>query len=98
MTSAIAPAYLLACLLLGGSAQGFWQNALLQLVGLAIIAWAALSPTEPLARPARPLVILFAAAVVVVALQLVPLPPALWDHGARVHVGEGFLLLGRPLP
>ena len=97
-TGAIVPAYLFACLLLGGSAQGFWQNALLQLVGLAIIAWAALTPAEALERRARPLVILFAAALVIIALQQVPLPPALWDHGPRVRVGEGFRLLGRPLP
>ena len=37
----VAPAYLFACLILGGSAQGVWQNMILLLAGLAIIAWAA---------------------------------------------------------
>ena len=32
--SFVAPAYLLACLILGGSAQGVWQNMVLQLLGL----------------------------------------------------------------
>ena len=35
--SSVAPAYLLACLILGGSAQGIWQNTLLQLAGLGSI-------------------------------------------------------------
>ena len=39
---AIGPAYLFLCLILGGSAQGIWQNMALQLLGLALIAWAAL--------------------------------------------------------
>ena len=41
---AAAPVYLFACLLLGGSAQGLWANMLLQLLGIGLIAWAALIP------------------------------------------------------
>ena len=59
--SAVAPAYLFACLLLGGSAQGIWQNMLLQLVGLAIIAWAAASGDEPLPKAARTLLLILVA-------------------------------------
>ena len=97
--SAVAPLYLLACLLLGGSAQGIWQNAVLQLAGIAIIAWAAAShDPEPLPRAARMLLVLAAAVIAVVALQLVPLPPSLWAHGSRMRIAEGYQLLGRPIP
>ena len=37
----VAPLYLFLCLIIGGSAQGIWGNMVLQLLGLAIIAWAA---------------------------------------------------------
>ena len=54
MREAVVPAYLLLCLLLGGSVQGVWFNMILQLVGLAIVAWAALESDQstpmPLAR------------------------------------------------
>ena len=97
--SAVAPLYLLACLLLGGSAQGIWQNAVLQLAGIAIIAWAAANrDPEPLPRAARMLLVLAAAVIAVVALQLVPLPPFLWAHGSRIRIAEGYQLLGRPIP
>src|SRR5581483_8764729 len=38
--SLIAPLYLFGCLILGGSAQGIWQNMVLQLAGVSIVAWA----------------------------------------------------------
>ena len=50
----VAPLYLFACLILGGSAQGIWQNMLLQLAGVGLIAWtAASSRREALVAPAR---------------------------------------------
>lgn len=95
--SAIAPLYLLACLLLGGSAQGIWQNMVLQLVGVGIVAWAALEPSpDPLPLPARRLLLLAIAAIAVVALQQVPLPASLWAHGPRGRVVQGYQLLGSP--
>lgn len=94
----IAPAYLLACLILGGSAQGVWQNALLQLVGLGLIAWAAATADEPLPRTAQALLLIVVAGLVVVVLQLVPLPPSLWAHGLRARIEEGYALLGKPVP
>ena len=98
--SAVAPLYLLACIVLGGSAQGAWQNMLLQLAGLGIIAWAAAAPRdEIMSLRAKVLLILAIAAIALVALQDVPVPPALWDHGSsRAALAEGFRLLGRPLP
>lgn len=97
--SAVAPLYLLACLLLGGSAQGIWQNAVLQLAGLSIIAWAAAAGTsEPMPRAAKPLLLLAIVSTTVVALQSVPVPPALWAHGSRATIAAGYQLLGRPVP
>ena len=97
--SFIAPVYLFACLLIGGSAQGVWQNMILQLAGVVILAWAALDQgEEPLARPAMQLLLLAAVAILVIALQLVPLPPAVWTHlGPRQQIARGLASLGVPL-
>src|SRR5438067_1969922 len=87
----VAPAYLFLCLVLGGSAQGIWANMVLQLLGIGILAWAALAPAEePLLPPARQLLILALLAVALVALQLVPLPASLWPHlpGRHPRFGE----------
>src|SRR4051812_47926468 len=97
--SAVAPLYLVACIALGGSAQGAWQNMVLQLAGLGIIAWAAVAPRdETMPLPAKVLLILAIAAIALVALQDIPVPPALWDHGSRAALAEGFPLIGRPVP
>jgi O-antigen ligase len=96
----VAPAYLFACLVLGGSAQGIWQNMMLQLAGIAIIAWAAMDNGDgPIAPSARQLLLLAALTIAVVALQLVPLPAAIWTHlGPRQAIAEGYRALGLPLP
>lgn len=96
----VAPAYLLLCLILGGSAQGIWSNMVLQLLGVLILAWAVLAPSEePLLAPARQLLILALAAVTVVALQLVPLPSTVWPHlGGRETIANGYRILGMPAP
>ena len=96
--SSVAPAYLLACLILGGSAQGIWQNTLLQLAGLGIIAWAAATGDDPLPKSAQALMLILIAAFVIVVLQLIPLPASLWAHGLRMRIAEGYSLLGRPVP
>ncbi len=92
----VAPAYLFACLILGGSAQGIWQNMILQLAGIAIIAWAAMERSnERLPPAARQLLLLALAAIAVIGLQMVPLPPDLWVHsGPRERVADGFRILG----
>jgi hypothetical protein len=96
----VAPAYLLLCLILGGSAQGVWGNMLLQLIGLVIIAWAAASiGNEPLAAPARQVLWLALAALVVVLMQLVPLPASVWPHlGTRAWISDGYPILGVAVP
>jgi hypothetical protein len=97
---AAAPIYLFACLLLGGSAQGFWANMLLQLIGIGLIAWAALTPgEEPLTRSARQLFALASLGLVLIVLQLVPLPPSIWSHlPGREPIAAGYRLLGIDVP
>ena len=100
LREAVAPAYLFLCLLLGGSAQGIWVNAVLQLLAVGIIAWAAIVPatTEPDAA-ARRLLMLCAIGLLVILVQLIPLPPALWSAlPGRQIVVQGFAILGQPLP
>ena len=96
----ILPAYLLVCLLAGGSVQGIWANAMLQLLALAILGWALLTPDpQPLTRGARQLLWLAGLLALLFVFQLLPLPPALWSQlPGREFVAEGFALLGIPLP
>lgn len=98
--SFVTPVYLFACLLMGGSAQGIWANMILQLAGLAIIAWAAMDRGEEgLAPSAWQLLALTAVALLIVAIQLVPLPPSMWTHfGPRGRIAEGYHALGMPTP
>jgi O-antigen ligase len=97
---AVAPLYLLLCLLLGGSAQGVWTNLILQLLGVAIIGWAAAArATEPLGRAARQLFWIVLAGLVVVLIQLIPLPATLWPRlGGREQLAAGYDLLGLAVP
>ena len=79
--SAIAPLYLLSCLILGGSAEGIWQNAVLELFGAAILAWAASRRSaEAMSREAKLLLLLLLATTMLVALAATPWP-ASWFAG-----------------
>jgi O-antigen ligase len=76
---------------------------ILQLAGLIIIAWAGIAPVEePLPRAAKDLLLLCIAAIALVGLQAVPLPPAvwaaLWARGPHERIAEGYQLLGLPMP
>ena len=95
---AIVPAYLLLCLLLGGSGQGIWANVFLQLTGIAVIAWAFVNRrSERQQLGVRRLGVLVALALGLVALQLIPLPPAIWTAlPGRAMISDGFALLGLP--
>ena len=97
---AIVPVYLFLCLLLGGSSQGIWVNAALQLLAVVIIAWVAIAPEHRQASaPARCLMLIASVALLLVALQLIPLPPAVWSKlPGREVVTSGYELLGQPLP
>lgn len=93
---AVAPSYLLLCLLLGGSPQGMWGAAILQLLAIALIGWALLERRDDgLARPVKQLLALLCLAVLLVLIQVVPLPAALWTElPGRGFVVDGFRLLG----
>lgn len=98
---AAIPAYLLACLLLGGaSAAGLIANLALQLTALPLIAWGVwrLLKAGP-APQVRSAVILLGLFIGVALLQLVPLPPAVWTLlPGRAFVVENYRLAGVPLP
>ena len=100
LNEGVAPAYLFLCLVLGGSAQGIWVNAVLQLLGLVILAWTALAPArEPLLPPARQLLVIAMIALAVVAVQLVPLPAAWWPQlPGRGKIASDFLVLDIAVP
>lgn len=96
---AVAPLYLLLCLIVGGSAQGIWANMLLQLLGVGILAWAAVVRSEPWTRPQIWLGVCIIAGLLVAGLQLVPLPPNVWEHlGGREVFAAGYRVLGIPPP
>lgn len=90
------PAYLFFCLILGGSAQGIWLNMALQLMGLALIAWAAFDDDPPgLDRRARHLLVIAILGIALVVLQAVPLPASVWTHlGGRRIIAHGNEILG----
>lgn len=96
----IVPMFLFACLLLGGSPQGIWRNLILQLGGLALIAWALLSSRRSHPTSAgRLLLWLGASWFALVVLQLIPLPPQWWSLlPGREPALEGFILRGEALP
>jgi O-antigen ligase len=97
----IAPAYLLLALLLGGaSAAGFWANMILQLLAIPIIFWAVVAErATPASSPSRQLIVLLLLMLAVIAVQLVPLPPSVWTSlPGRGEAAEGFRMLGQPLP
>ena len=97
---ATVPAYIFLCLVFGGSAQGIWSNLLLQLLAIALIGWALLHRAAGrLEAPARQVLAILGAGIVLALLHLVPLPPALWSAlPGREVVATGFETLGRPLP
>lgn len=92
----VAPAYLFLCLLLGGSAQGVWGNALLRLIAIVIIAWALLERRhfrQP--RAIRQLMVLGGLGIALALIQLLPLPTPFWASlPGREQFLEGFGLLG----
>jgi O-antigen ligase len=94
-----APAYLILCLLLGGaSAAGAVGNALLQLVGLALILLSLWNLRRSGLPPeARGLVWVVLAFILIALVSLVPLPQGVWQGlPGREHVVRGYSLLGMP--
>ena len=98
--SAVLPAYVLLCIVLGGSVQGVWGVAALQLLAIAIIGWSLLTKDAlPLSAAAKALLVIAGLAVLLVVVQLVPLPPAMWTAlPGREPIAEGYRLLGQRPP
>jgi O-antigen ligase len=96
----VAPVYLFSCLVIGGSAQGIWENMVLQLSGIGIIAWAAWErSTEPISAAAKLLLLLAVATIAAISLQLIPLSANFWTHlGPREWIGRSFHVLGVAIP
>jgi len=101
LREAAAPVYLFLCLMIGGSTQGIWANMVLQLLGLALLVWAALASSERISssRQQRQLLGLVILGLVVVAIQLIPLAPGIWQSlGARRMIADGYSVLGLDPP
>lgn len=94
--TAVAPAYLFLCLILGGSPQGVWGAAILQMLAILIVAWALIERREErLTRPSIQLLAIAVLGVLLVLIQLVPLPAGMWAKlPGREFVADGFDLLG----
>lgn len=94
--------YLTLAFLLGGaSSQGLLGNALLQVLGVGLIAWLLLSaPAKCSAARNDPRVgWVGAAAALLACAQFLPLPPTLWTRlPGRELLRTGFALLEVPLP
>lgn len=101
--SAVIAVYLLLCIVVGGSSQSAWPGLALQLLGLGLIAWAAICrPGDDGNGSARGLYILLICAFAVILIQLIPLPPALWTKlPGRAPIAQSIGNLGfqlRPAP
>lgn len=98
---AIIPGYLVFSLLLGGaSAAGYMANMILQLVAVLLLLVAFATPRgSPFPPSARQLTTLLILLLAIFAIQLIPLPPALWTAlPGRHDIAEGYRMLGVPLP
>lgn len=96
--SIILGAFVLACILLGGSAQGVLRNLGLELAALALLtATVAIRRDNEGGIPAAPAAILLFG-LAVVAVQLIPLPPGAWTSlPGRSEISDGLAALGYPL-
>ena len=100
LRQSVIPLYLVLCIFLGGSTRGHWANMALQLLAIAILAWAALTRC-PVRMPksGSTLVTVAGLTLLLIAVQLVPLPPTIWTAlPGRNFVADGYSLLGEPLP
>lgn len=100
-TRLLLPAYLAACLLLGGaSAAGVVANGVVQVAGVAAACVALAAGTMPrLERRAFAPLLLVLGTAVLLMLELVPLPPAVWTMlPGRAAVAGDFALARLALP
>lgn len=81
------PAYFLACLILGGASGGGYEaNLVLQLIALVLVVWSVWTwPRRSLLRQEKIFLTLVLLASMVVILQIIPIPYALWDRLPMRH-------------
>lgn len=100
-TRILLPAYLALCLVLGGaSAGGFAVNGVVQVAGVAAALFAVAAGAVPRLgwRAFAPLLLVLAA-VALLVVQLVPMPPAWWQWlPGRAVVAQGYALAGMASP
>jgi O-antigen ligase len=90
--------YLLCCIVFGGSAQSPWTNLGLQIAGIGLIAWTTIGGSCQEGKRAFSLNVLLVCALLLVIIQLIPLPPQIWTNlPGRRQLVEGFAVLGYPL-
>jgi O-antigen ligase len=96
----VVPAYVLLCLVFGGSNHGIWFSAVLQIFAVLLIGLLVLTTKKrDVPTSSRALILLFVASVLIVLLQLVPLPHGLWTAlPGRGPIQEGYEAMGLPLP
>lgn len=93
--------YALAAVMLGGASQeGYFQRSLLNVVSVLVLFWCVLDPAlKPMSSAAKWGVGFILAFMGLGALQLVPLPAAIWSGlPDRGIVAEGYRLAGEALP
>ena len=91
---------LLSLIFGGGTRQGLWSDALVQVVSLPLLAIAMLR-LKALASPSefRLALLVIGAVIVVPILQLLPLPPWIWTIlPGRAEVAGAYRAAGVPLP
>lgn len=93
-------AYLFLCIVFGGSVQGIWANLALQLLGIALIGYAATIPREARTQGGvKTLYWLLTVTLLVIAAQLIPLAPSIWTRlPGRAGLSRGFEILGLTKP
>lgn len=97
-SSVFIASYLACCIALGGSAQNPWTNLALQLGGIALIGWAAIVGNPGQKKRISAINLLIICALLLVMVQLVPLPVNIWTRlPAREEIVRGLSTLGYPL-
>ncbi|HEY0117082.1 MAG TPA: O-antigen ligase family protein [Allosphingosinicella sp.] len=100
LRNVVGPVLLALCILFGGaSAEGDGPALILQLGAIMILFWALLVRPQMMQPSARRLQWFMLAMLAVLLLQLVPLPPGVWQAlPGRERIAQGYQVLGLPLP
>lgn len=98
LPSILVALFLLGCIVFGGSAQNPWTNLGLEIAGIGLIAWAAIGGSGQDGKRAFAVNALLVCALLLVVIQLIPLPAGIWTSlPGREPIVEGLAVLGYPL-